>query len=248
MPARPAGRPNGESVPAPGAAAQLTVLRVPGPVVTLIEKEQSVIAPTSMYWLSQNRPPEGCWHLVVQPPVSVVVQFRSQLMLASTVQEPLQLSWHSVVQSVDPGCSWQCSVHWVSQLAEHSAEQESPVQLAMHPASQSVEQRSLQVKVAGMVVQAVLHLVSQVSVQVVAALAVHSAEQVDVKLTGTHCEVQPPAVSKWQVLGSMMVTTVPPLVVQVVAASALLAEKRGAARASAPKEALRKKRFMVRIL
>jgi hypothetical protein len=216
------------------------VLREPV-AVTLIAKVQSVTAPMSMYWLSQNSPPEGCWHFVVQPPVSALVQLTSHMMFAWTVQEPLQLSWHSVVQSVDPGCTWQCSVHWESQLAEHSAEQPSPVQPAMHPISQSLEQCSLQVNVVGLVVHSVLHWVSQVFVQVSVAEALHIAEQVDVKLTGVHCEVHPPAVSKWQVLGSTMVTTVPPLVFQVVAASALRAESRGAATASAPMVTFRKK-------
>ena len=58
-------------------------------------------------------------------------------------------------------------------------------------------------------------------------------------------DVLSPDVSKWQVLGSTMVTTVPPLVLQVVEASALPAENRGAARASAAKEAFRKERFML---
>jgi hypothetical protein len=71
--------------------------------VTVIEKLQSVTAPMSMYWLSQKSPPEGCEHFVMQPPVSELVHDPSHMMFASTVQEPLQLSWHSVVQSVEPG-------------------------------------------------------------------------------------------------------------------------------------------------
>jgi hypothetical protein len=239
MAARPAGRLNG----VPGAAEHF-VLRLPV-AETLSEKVQSVTAPMSMYWLSQKRPPEGCAHFVVQPPVSVVVHAESHMMFAWTVQEPLQQSWHSVVQSVEPGCTWQCSVHWVSQLAEQSAEHPSPVQLAMHPASQSVEQCSLQVKVVGLVVHSVLQLVWQVFVQVVDSEALHIVEQVAVKFTGTHWEMHPPAVSKWKVLGSTIVTTVPPVVLQVVAASALLATNRGAARARAPKEIFRKRRFML---
>jgi hypothetical protein len=136
-------------------------------------------------------------------------------------------------------------LHWVSQLAEQFAEQSLPLQLDVHPASQSVEQCSLQVNVAGVVVHSVWHLASQVSVQEDDAEAVHISEQVAVKLNGVHFDVHPPAVSKWQVLGSMIVTTVPPLVLQVVAASALVAENRGAARASAPREAFRRRRFMV---
>ena len=61
-------------------------------VVTLRVNEQSVIAATSMYWLSQNRLPVGCEHLVVQPPVSVVTHAVSQEMFAWTVQEPVQQS------------------------------------------------------------------------------------------------------------------------------------------------------------
>jgi hypothetical protein len=161
------------------------------------------------------------------------------------VQEPAQLSWHSVVQSVEPGCSWHCCVHWASQFAEHSDPQLSPLQLLMHPAWQSVEQLSWQEKVVGVVVHAVLHFVSQVSVQVVVGVALHIAEHVAVKLTGVHCVVHPPAVSKWQVLGSAIVTTVPFSVMQLVAASALEAESTGTATASAPRETSRKKRFML---
>jgi len=95
----PAGTPNGD--PFPGAAVQV-VLRLPDDV-TPIENVQSVIAPTSMYWPSQKSAPDGAAHLVVQPPVSVVVQATLHMMFACTVQEPLQLSPHSVVQSVDPG-------------------------------------------------------------------------------------------------------------------------------------------------
>ena len=95
------------------------------------------MALTSMYWSSQKRLPEGCSHFVVQPPVSVAVQFASHSMLASTVHEPVQESWHDVEQSVEPGCSLQCSVHCASQLDEHSDEQVSPVHPATHPASQS---------------------------------------------------------------------------------------------------------------
>jgi hypothetical protein len=174
MAAMPAGKPNRESPP--GAAAQL-VLRLPV-VVTLSENEQSVTAAMSMYWLSQKSPPVGSLHLVVQPPVSELTHSWSHLMFAWTVQEPVQQSWHCVVQEVEPGFSLQLSVHWVSQLAEHSAEQLSPVQLDMHPAWQSVVHSSLQVKVAGLVVQAVSHLVWQVSVQVVTGVEVHIVEQV----------------------------------------------------------------------
>jgi hypothetical protein len=99
-------------------------------------------------------------------------------MFAWVVQDPLQASWHSVVQSVDPGCAWQLFVHSVSQLAEQSAEQPSPVQLAAHPAWQSVVHWSLHVKVVGVVVQAVWHWVWQESVQVVDADLVHSVEHV----------------------------------------------------------------------
>ena len=120
---------------------------------------------------------------MVQPPVSVAraVSVARDVRLRRCTSR-LQLSWHSVVQSVEPGCTSHFSVHCVSQLAEHSAEQSSPLQLAMHPAWQSVEQCSLQVKVAGLVVHSVLHLVWQVSVQVVVAVAVHIVEHVVVKL------------------------------------------------------------------
>jgi hypothetical protein len=67
------------------------------------EKLQSAMAFTSMNWPSQNRPPVGCEHLVVQPPVSADLQFRSHWMFASTVHVPEQLSSQSVVQSVAPG-------------------------------------------------------------------------------------------------------------------------------------------------
>lgn len=132
----------------------------------------------------------------MQPPVSEVVQSELHLTFASTVQEPEQLSWHSVVQSTLPGWTTHFSSHFVAQLAEHSDEQLSPLQLAMQPASQSVEQYSLQVKVAGWVVHSVSHLVWQVSVQVAEAVAMQLTSQVAVKESGVHCEVQPPAVSK----------------------------------------------------
>jgi hypothetical protein len=177
MAATPAGKPNGEL--SPGAAAAQLVLRVPvDDVFTLSVNVQSVTALMSMYWLSQKSPPEGSPHLVVQPPVSVLTQVSSQLMFACTVQDPVQQSWHSVVQSVEPWWSLQLSVHWVSQLDEQSAAQLAPVQLDMHPAWQSVEQWPSQVNVLGMVVHAVLQLVWQVFVQVVAAEAVHIVEQV----------------------------------------------------------------------
>jgi hypothetical protein len=176
MAARAAG--TAPRVSPPGAAAQL-VLRLPVVVVvTLSENEQSVIAPMSMYWPSQKSPPWGLPHLVVHPPVSMLTHDSSHEMFAWTVHDPLQQSWHSVVQSVEPGCSWHFCVHWESQLAEHSASQSLPLHPAVHPALQSVEHWSLHVKVAGVVVQAVLHLVSQVSVQVVDADSVHIAEHV----------------------------------------------------------------------
>ena len=136
MAARPAGRPNGEEPP---GAAEQPALMLPL-ALTLSEKSQSLTALMSMYWLSQKSAPWGSEHLVVQPPVSAAVQSVSHLMLASTVQEAVQLSPHSVVQSVLPGCAVHFSVHWVSQLAEHEAVQPSPVQLAMQPAVQSVVQ------------------------------------------------------------------------------------------------------------
>lgn len=95
----------------------------------------------------------------------------------------------------------------------------------------------------GAVVQLVEHFVSQVLVHVVTGMLVQVAEQVAVNSTGVHCALQPPETSKWQVLMSLIVTS-PRLVWQVVPANALDAEKRGAARASAPKEAFRKKRFI----
>ncbi len=153
------------------------MLRLPE-AVTLSENEQSVTAAMSMYWPSQKSPPWGSPHFVVHPPVSMLTQVWSQEMFACTVHDPLQQSWHSVVQSVEPGCSWQLWVHWVSQLAEQSAEQPSPLQPAMHPAWQSVVHWSLHEKVVGVVVQAVLHLLSQVFVQVVVAESVHIVAQV----------------------------------------------------------------------
>ncbi len=80
MAAAPAGRPKG--APVPGAAAAQVVVRVPVPVVAVIENVQSVVAATSMYWLSQNRLPVDWEHLVVQPPVSMVTQASSQEMFA----------------------------------------------------------------------------------------------------------------------------------------------------------------------
>jgi hypothetical protein len=62
------------------------------------------------------------------------------MMLASTVQEPVQLSWHSVVQSVEPGWAMQACAHCVSQLAEQSGAQLGPLQPLVHPDWQSVEQ------------------------------------------------------------------------------------------------------------
>ena len=97
-----------------------------------------------------------------------------------------------------------------------------------------------------MVVHAVLHLVSQVSVQVVTGVEVHIVEQVVVKSTGVHCEVHDSPVSKWQVLGSTIVTTVPLLVVHVVLeARASDAESRGAEEGErAERRYSEKKRFM----
>jgi hypothetical protein len=174
MAARPAGTLKRESPP--GAAAH-DVLTLPV-VVTVIENVQSVTAATSMYWSSQKSPPWGVSHFVVHPPVSVLTHDWSHEMFAWTEQDPLQQSWHTVVQSVDPGCTWQLSVHFASQCAEHSSEQPSPVQLAVHPASQSLLQCSWQLKVAGSVVHSVRHLVSQVFVQVVDADSVHIVEHV----------------------------------------------------------------------
>ena len=61
-------------------------------------------------------------------------------MFAWTLQEAAQLSWHSVVQSVEPGWAVHCSAHSLPQLAEQSAAQSSPVQFIAHPDWQSVEQ------------------------------------------------------------------------------------------------------------
>jgi hypothetical protein len=115
------------------------VLRLPV-VVTLMAKLQSSMAPTSMNWPSQKRPPFGVPQVVVQLACCVETQLTSHMMFAWTVHEPSQQSWHTVVQSVEPGCSWHFSVHFVSQLDEHSDEQPSPVHPAMHPDSQSEEQ------------------------------------------------------------------------------------------------------------
>lgn len=167
------------------------------------------------------------------------MQSTSQEMFAWTVQDAVQLSAHSVVHSVAPGWTWQRSAHWVLQLAEHSEEQLSPSHSALHPASQSVEQYFSHVKVSGCFVHSVLHVVLQVSVQVSSAEALHIAEQVAVKLSGVHFAVHPPDVSKWQLAGSLIVTVVPPSVLQVVPASAVDEANSGAARASAAKETCR---------
>ena len=115
---------------------------------------------------------------MVHPPVCVFTHVWSQETFACTVHEPLQQSWHSVVQSVDPGFSWQLWVHWAPQLAEQSSEQLSPVQPDMHPAWQLLEHSSVHEKVAGFVVHAVLHVFWQSFVHVVVAESVHCVEQV----------------------------------------------------------------------
>jgi hypothetical protein len=79
MAAAPAGKPNGELVP--GAATAQLVERLPV-VVTLSAKVQSVMAAMSMYWSSQNRPPVGAEHFVVQPPVRVVAHAVLHVMFA----------------------------------------------------------------------------------------------------------------------------------------------------------------------
>lgn len=89
-----------------------------------------------------------------------------------------------MAQSVEPACTSRCSVHWVSQLAEPSAEQPLPLQFALQPALQSVVQSPLHGKVVGVVVHAVLQLVSKGFVQVVDAATLHWVEQVVVKSTG----------------------------------------------------------------
>jgi hypothetical protein len=109
-------------------------------LVTSMEKVQAVMSATSMNWPSQKSPPFGCPQRVVQLAWSMVEQSTSHATFAWTVHEPLQLSAHSVAQSVEPGCSWQRSVHCVSQLAEHVDEQLSPEHAAMHWALQSVSQ------------------------------------------------------------------------------------------------------------
>jgi hypothetical protein len=164
----------------PGAAAQLAVVVVEAATAaeTLIVKLQSVTAVTSMYWPSQKRPPVGAAHCLVQPPVSTVVQVWSHVTLFSTVQEPLQLSSHSVVQSVFPGFSMHDAVHCEPQLAWQSAEQVAPVHMLVHPASQLVLQSSVQLKVAGAVVHVLSQVFVQVSVHVVVAVASHMTEQV----------------------------------------------------------------------
>jgi hypothetical protein len=78
----------------------------------------------------------------------------------------------------------------VSQPDEHSAEQPSPLQFDMHPASQSDEQRSWHENVVGVVMHAVLHFVSHVSVQSLDAESVHFAEHVAVKFAAVHWLVQ----------------------------------------------------------
>jgi hypothetical protein len=110
--------------------------------------------------------------------VSWLTHVWSQETFACTVHDPLQQSWHSVVQSVDPGCSWQLSVHWASQLAEQFSEQSLPLQPATHPAWQSLVHWSLHVNVAGLVVHSVSHVFWQSFVQVVVAVSVHFVEQV----------------------------------------------------------------------
>jgi hypothetical protein len=100
------------------------------------------------------------------------------------------------VQLVEPGFRLQLSVHCEPQLAVHCAAQPEPVQSDMHPAWQSLVHCSLQVNVEGVVVQAVLQRVWQVSVHVVVGDEVHMVPHVVVKFTGTHCEVHPPPVSK----------------------------------------------------
>ena len=153
-----------------------------------------------------------------------------------------------MVQSVAPGCTLHSSVHFVSQSDEHSAAQPLPVQLAEHPAEQSDLQWSLHENVVGVVVHAVTQLDWQVDVQETVAGALHFVEQVDVKLTGVHCDVHPPAVSKWHVVGSTMVTTVPSLVLHVVAADAFEVARSDIADARRPKEKVMAESFMVVVL
>lgn len=56
------------------------------------EKLQLVMASTSMYGSSHDRPPFGCEHFVVRPADSVFVQLESQATFACTVHEPPQQS------------------------------------------------------------------------------------------------------------------------------------------------------------
>ena len=73
----------------------------------------------------------------------------------------------------------------------------------------------------------------------------HIVEHVVVKEAGTHCATAALPVRKWQLLVSLIATTVPPLVVQVASANALEDDKTDAANASVPKAAVRKERFIV---
>jgi hypothetical protein len=176
MAAKAAGRTPRESLP--GAAEHVVLMLPVVATVALIENVQSVTAAMSMYCPSQKSPPWGSPHLVVHAPVSVLTHELWHAAFAWTVHEPVQPSWHSVVQSVEPGCSWQPVVHSESQVDEQYDEQSSPLQPAMHPCSHSLVHSVLQVKLAGMLVQEAMQLLSQELVQLVDADSVHIVEHV----------------------------------------------------------------------
>ena len=84
-----------------GAVAQPVVAEAEPFTVRL--KLHDVMSLTSMNWPSQKSAPLGSEQRVLQPPVRETEQSALHWIFACTLHDPLQLSWHSVVQSVEPG-------------------------------------------------------------------------------------------------------------------------------------------------